>query len=144
MASHLGVTCRHGATTLLTHHSVNFPWIGVQSCGHSYSSACAHHLVPQMPPDAHEEATKIITTDVLNRCGTRSEGLLLQTITGDATSIHHFAHESKQPSMQWHLTTPPWKTFKRVPVPGLIIPSVRCDETGALVHRLPKGITVEL
>jgi hypothetical protein len=86
-----------------------------------------------MLPDAHNEARKANTIDVLNRCGTRGEDLL-QTVTGDATGIHHVEHESKQPSMQWHLTTRPSKTFKGGPLPGLIIPPVCCDATGVLRH----------
>jgi hypothetical protein len=89
-----------------------------------------------MLPDAlgGKEARKTITTDVLNRCGTGGEGLLLQTVKGDATRINHVAHKCKQPSMQWHLTTPPWKTFKGVPLLELIIPTVCYDKTGVFVH----------
>ena len=82
----------------------------------------------------HMEARKTITTDVFNRCGTRGEGLLLQTVTGDATGINHVAHKTKQPSKQWHLTTPPWKIFKGVPLLGLIIPTVCCYKTGVFVQ----------
>lgn len=77
-----------------------------------------------MLPDAHNEARKANTTDVLNRRGTSSKGIPLQTVTGHETRIHHVAHKSKQPPMQWHLTILPWKTFKGVPLPGLITPPV--------------------
>jgi len=82
----------------------------------------------------HMEVRITITTDVLNRCGTRGEGFLLQTVTGDETGTNHVAHKSKQPSMQWHLTTRPCKTFKGVPLLGLIMPTVCCDKTGVFVH----------
>jgi len=94
------------------HHSIDFPEIRVQNGGQSLvihvpvlTARC--HKCCQM----HTEARKTIRTDVLNRCGRRGEDLLLQTVTGDATRINNVAHKSKQASMQWHLTTPPWKTF---------------------------------
>jgi hypothetical protein len=124
---------------------MDFPEIRIQNGGHSLvipvpvlTVRC--HKCCQM----HTEARKTITTDCLNRCDTRGVGLLLQTVSGDATRINHTAHKSKQPSMQWHLKTLPWKTFKGVPLLGPIIPTVCCDKTAVFVHWLPQETTVEL
>jgi len=73
----------------------------------------------------HTEARKTITTDVLNRCGTRGEGLLLQTVTGDATQDQPCCTQIQAAinAMAPHNTS-----MEDIQLLGLIIPTVCYDD----------------
>jgi len=78
----------------------------IESLG--YRKVCAR-WIPQLLTEDHKGQRKATTSELLQRYQHEGDDFLLRIVTGDESWFHHFEHEMKWQSMEWHHLHSPLK-----------------------------------
>ena len=113
----------------------------IESLG--YRKVCSR-WVPRLLTKDHKGQRKAITSELLQRYRHERDDFLLRIVTGDESWFHHFEHETKRKSMEWHhLHSLSKKKAKTVPLVAKMIGTVSWDAEGLILAEfLERGQTI--
>ena len=99
----------------------------IESLG--YRKVCAR-WVPRILAEDHKGQRKANTSEMLQRYRHEDDDI----VTGDKSWFHHFEHETKQQSMEWHhLHSPSKKKAKTVPSAVKVMGTVFWNAEGLIL-----------
>ena len=113
----------------------------IESLG--YRKVCAR-WVPHLLTENHKGQRNAITSELPQIYRHEGDDFLLHIVTGDKSWFHHFEHETKWQSMEWHhLHSPSKKKAKTVPSAAKVMGTVLWDEEGLILAEfLEPGQTI--